>query len=354
MSVTAMARQPVDPCGSSRIQKIRNQLDVDIDYEEIDDNDSVGSFPGDGVDDIAEYWDPYLYQLQQQAPKPNRITCTRHIPDKPEYYGDEYHGAISRDEVARLLGYTEGNYLVRKGLSQSGTYSLSFLYGGGIRHYHLHYDNGEHSVGETSFDSIEDLVADGLITLFMEDNNVEEYLKNAQDKRASTVVPAGDPSGRNGLELEGTPPPLPPRNKPTTSGQLGLSAIIEDNNTSQNYINTVLRNDSKDGSLRNYHYEKPHNFKIHTFYNMPWCNLCHNFVFGLRLQGYKCKDCGYVAHKQCKECVPKDCTPSKQLVKRVYGVDLTTLVKMCSTKIPIVVKECIEEIERRGDYYIYN
>jgi hypothetical protein len=65
-------------------------------------------------------------------------------------------------------------------------------------------------------------------------------------------------------------------------------------------------------------------------------------------------DCGYVAHKQCKECVPKDCTPSKQLVKRVYGVDLTTLVKMCSTKIPIVVKECIEEIERRGDYYIYN
>jgi hypothetical protein len=117
-------------------------------------------------------------------------------------------------------------------------------------------------VGETSFDSIEDLVADGLITLFMEDNNVEEYLKNAQDKRASTVVPAGDPSGRNGLELEGTPPPLPPRNKPTTSGQLGLSAIIEDNNTSQNYINTVLRNDSKDGSLRNYHYEKPHNFKV--------------------------------------------------------------------------------------------
>jgi hypothetical protein len=63
MSVTAMARQPVDPCGSSRIQKIRNQLDVDIDYEEIDDNDSVGSFPGDGVDDIAEYWDPYRMSI---------------------------------------------------------------------------------------------------------------------------------------------------------------------------------------------------------------------------------------------------------------------------------------------------
>ena len=65
---------------------------------------------------------------------------------------------------------------------------------------------------------------------------------------------------------------------------------------------------------------------------MPWCNFCHNFVFGLRLQGFKCKgntninplsvmgcsniDCGYIAHKQCKECAPEDCTPSKQHVKR--------------------------------------
>ena len=32
----------------------------------------------------------------------------------------------------------------------------------------------------------------------------------------------------------------------------------------------------------------------------------------------------------------------------VYGVDLTTLLKVYSTKIPIVVKHCIEELERRG------
>ena len=32
----------------------------------------------------------------------------------------------------------------------------------------------------------------------------------------------------------------------------------------------------------------------------------------------------------------------------VYGVDLTTIVKMCSTKVPIVVKDCIEELEKRG------
>ena len=32
----------------------------------------------------------------------------------------------------------------------------------------------------------------------------------------------------------------------------------------------------------------------------------------------------------------------------VYGVELTTLVKMQCTKIPVVMKSCIEEIEERG------
>ncbi len=38
-----------------------------------------------------------------------------------------YHGSITREETAQLLGERDGNYLVRKGLSQSGTYSLSFV-----------------------------------------------------------------------------------------------------------------------------------------------------------------------------------------------------------------------------------
>ena len=32
----------------------------------------------------------------------------------------------------------------------------------------------------------------------------------------------------------------------------------------------------------------------------------------------------------------------------VYGVELTTLVKLHGTKVPVVVKDCIEEIETRG------
>ena len=43
-----------------------------------------------------------------------------------------------------------------------------------------------------------------------------------------------------------------------------------------------------------------------------------------------------------------DCQPSRLLVKRVYGVELTTLVKMDRTKVPVVISSCIEEVEKRG------
>ena len=31
-----------------------------------------------------------------------------------------------------------------------------------------------------------------------------------------------------------------------------------------------------------------------------------------------------------------------------YGVDLTTLLKTHGTKVPFVIKECVDELERRG------
>lgn len=56
-------------------------------------------------------------------------------------------------------------------------------------------------------------MADGLITLYMELNNVEEYLKNAQEsKRLSKDSYGGSASGSIGsAPTEPLPPPLPPR-----------------------------------------------------------------------------------------------------------------------------------------------
>ncbi len=62
-------------------------------------------------------------------------------------------------------------------------------------------------------------------------------------------------------------------------------------------------------------------------------------------------DCGFNAHKKCSEKVPNDCMPDMKYVKRMFGVDLTTLVKAQNTLIPQVVEMCIKEIEARCEYF---
>ena len=59
-------------------------------------------------------------------------------------------------------------------------------------------------------------------------------------------------------------------------------------------------------------------------------------------------DCGLNAHKRCSEKVPNDCLPDMKYIKRMFGIDLTTLVKAQNTLIPAVVELCIKEIEGRG------
>lgn len=63
---------------------------------------------------------------------------------------------------------------------------------------------------------------------------------------------------------------------------------------------------------------------------------------------YFISDCGFGAHKKCSEKVPNDCMPDLKYVKRVFGVDLITLVKAHNTLRPFVVDLCIKETEKRG------
>uniref|UniRef100_A0A674H0Z5 Chimerin 1 n=1 Tax=Taeniopygia guttata TaxID=59729 RepID=A0A674H0Z5_TAEGU len=79
--------------------------------------------------DTDEYrppvWKSYLYQLQQEAPHPRRITCTSEVENRPKYYGREFHGMISREEADQLLSVAEGSYLIRESQRQPGTYTLA-------------------------------------------------------------------------------------------------------------------------------------------------------------------------------------------------------------------------------------
>ncbi|TRY85332.1 hypothetical protein DNTS_031286 [Danionella cerebrum] len=142
-------------------------------------------------------WKSYLYQLQQEAPHPRRITCTSEVETRPKHYGREYHGMISREDGDQLLCVAEGSYLIRESQRQPGTYTLALRFGNQTRNFRLFYD-GKHFVGEKRFESIHDLVTDGLITLHIE-SRAAEYISTM------TINPIYEHVGYTTL----TRPPVP-------------------------------------------------------------------------------------------------------------------------------------------------
>uniref|UniRef100_A0AAY5K550 Chimaerin n=1 Tax=Esox lucius TaxID=8010 RepID=A0AAY5K550_ESOLU len=280
-------------------------------------------------------WKSYLYQLQQEAPHPRRLTCTCEVDKRPKYYGREYHGMISREEADQLLSVAEGSYLIRESQRQPGTYTLALRFGNQTRNFRLYHD-GKHFVGEKRFESIHDLVTDGLITLYIETKAAEYIAK-------MTINPIYEHIGYTTLNKE-----------PTLKKHLPMCQEVPDGQVSQGeagdkerLTSLVRRATLKENDLAT-KYEKVHNFKVHTFRGPHWCEYCANFMWGLIAQGVKCADCGLNVHKQCSKMVPNDCKPDLKHVKKVYSCDLTTLVKAHNSKRPMVVDMCIQEIESRG------
>lgn len=66
------------------------------------------------------------------------------------------------------------------------------------------------------------------------------------------------------------------------------------------------------------------------------------------MQGVRCGNCGFAAHRKCSEQALNDCRPDCKYVKRMFAVDLTTLCMAHSVPVPPVVSQCIREVERRG------
>ncbi|XP_032801557.2 N-chimaerin isoform X1 [Petromyzon marinus] len=306
----------------------------------------------EGEDYQPPIWKSYLYQLQQEAPHPKRITCTQEVPNRPKHYGREFHGMISREDTDKLLGGLEGSYLIRESQRQPGTYTLALRFGNQTRNFRLFYD-GKHFVGEKRFESIHDLVTDGFITLYVE-TKAAEYIarmtinpiyEHVGYTTAGSAGPAGGGGGGGGSgnwraarsgaarDVRAVTPSAPADNDLSSPGDK-LSALVR-------------RATLKDGE-HTAKYEKAHNFKVHTFRGPHWCEYCANFMWGLIAQGVKCADCGLNVHKQCSKVVPHDCEPDLKHVKKVYSCDLTTLVKAHNRKRPMVVDMCIKEIEMRG------
>ncbi|XP_061453991.1 RAS guanyl-releasing protein 4 [Rhineura floridana] len=50
-----------------------------------------------------------------------------------------------------------------------------------------------------------------------------------------------------------------------------------------------------------------HNFHEATFKKPTFCDSCNGFLWGVSKQGYRCRDCGMICHKQCKDQVEVEC-----------------------------------------------
>uniref|UniRef100_A0A4W5QEX6 Beta-chimaerin n=1 Tax=Hucho hucho TaxID=62062 RepID=A0A4W5QEX6_9TELE len=250
-------------------------------------------------------WKSYLYRLQQEAPRPKRMTCPQEMETRPKYYGREFHGMLSREYADELLGGAEGAYLVRESQRQPGTHTLALRFGHQTLNYRLFYD-GKHFVGEKRFETVHDLVTDGLITLYIETKAAEYIAK-------MTTNPIYEHLGYTSLLKD------------------KMEHRLSRGRTEPRRV-TFQREDSK----------------VHTFRGPHWCEYCANFMWGLIAQGVHCSDCGLNVHKQCSKLVPSDCQPDLRRIKKVFSCDLTTLVKAHNTTRPMVVDMCIKEIELRG------
>ncbi|XP_045553163.1 beta-chimaerin isoform X4 [Salmo salar] len=293
---------------------------------------SVSSDPEDYQPPI---WKSYLYRLQQEAPRPKRMTCPQEMETRPKYYGREFHGMLSRECADELLGGAEGAYLVRESQRQPGTHTLALRFGDQTLNYRLFYD-GKHFVGEKRFETVHDLVTDGLITLYIETKAAEYIAK-------MTTNPIYEHLGYTSLLKDKMGHRL-------SRGRTEPRKVTFQREDSKITTSPLVRHSTlKDcPSEKQSSYDKIHNFKVHTFRGPHWCEYCANFMWGLIAQGVHCSDCGLNVHKQCSKLVPSDCQPDLRRIKKVFSCDLTTLVKAHNTTRPMVVDMCIKEIELRG------
>lgn len=317
---------------------------------------------------LHQIWKPELYKIQLEAPSPKPLYTTKHFENEekiPNFYGNEFHGRMSHKEAEELLkDQPDGHFLVRMSPNAKDYYTLSLRFDQKTKHYKIYFKSGKgHYLQEQSkhFETVHDLVADGLVNFYMllhagpiiqEINqqtgnsyqqspymtlNRRKLRALSNDLRKSLVNKATNNHKDDGERQGFSDNRLTDSIKITVSDVEG--GVLE---------NTTKSSESDTDTLLPFIYEKDHAFKVHTFKGLNWCEVCANFLWGFTAQGVKCEDCGFVAHNKCSELVPAKCLPDMKNIRGVFGTDLTTVAQLYQCSIPFVVRRCVEEVEARG------
>lgn len=282
-----------------------------------------------------------VLQLQLEAPKPTPILCATTVPDRPTFYGLEYHGEIDHRKTDEIFyNRSDGDFLVRKSPGSVDFFTLSMRFDGKTKHYKIYYNPSYgHFLKEDfkRFESILDLVADGLVNFYLH-------------KHAAPIIQQMMVQTKSSFQ-QSPYMTLNRRKLKAISHELRQSLKareIIDCNTTNSTVNisdetqplllpdiidstAANNNDNNNFSSMNqelFEYEKAHRFAITNFKGINFCEFCGNFLWGFTAQGVKCDDCGFVAHKKCSELVPPKCVPDLKKIRGIFGIDLTTIVQV--------------------------
>ncbi|XP_053951931.1 N-chimaerin [Anastrepha ludens] len=312
---------------------------------------------------VQKVWKPELYKIQLEAPTPKPLHRTCPLPasitNESHCYGPEYHGVIGHLEAEQLLSNKpDGTYMLRRSPNAIDYFTLSVRFNNRAKHFKIYYKRGKgHYLQEQSkhYDTIHDLVADGLVNFYMQLHAAPIILQiNQQTRNCYQQSPYMTLNRRKLRALSHELGRSIVTAKSNCEAEQNANADLNDISNStkpiQHNDNSIVAKDSSDtaDSILPLVYEKVHTFRVHNFKGLNWCEFCANFLWGFTAQGMKCEACGFMAHFKCAELVPAKCVPDMKRIRGVFGTDLTTVVQLYQSSIPFVVRRCVEEVEARG------
>ena len=206
---------------------------------------------------------------------------------------------MSRDEADQLLleeDGEDGRYLIRESSRTKGQMTLSLRFNGLTKNFRLFYDGGQHFVNELKrFDTLHDLVADGLITLYVE-LHASDYITNIanqcryEESPYMTLHKGRLPLRNSSAKLQCLQPDVGNRalNRRSNAFDRIRQITSHEELAADDEIDERFNSSHQDNQINVLSFEKAHSFKTHTFIGSPWCDFCGNFIWGLIGQGVRC------------------------------------------------------------------